>query len=74
MNIERKNNDKRDCFAWLSEKECNALSDKQCCNCSFYVNYKKIDYDLYKKLWIPKNQKIERNIISQNDRSMEKNR
>lgn len=29
-------NDKSDCFAWLSEHECNALTCKDCKCCSFY--------------------------------------
>ncbi len=28
--------DKRNCFAWLSKCECNALNIKECKNCSFY--------------------------------------
>lgn len=29
-------NDKMNCFARISAKECNALKKKECSNCSFY--------------------------------------
>jgi len=31
--------DKEDCFARLSKTECNALSKKECENCSFYQHH-----------------------------------
>lgn len=40
--------DKPDCFAWLSEHECNALICKDCSNCSFYKPKSEVpDYKKY---------------------------
>lgn len=34
--------DKPNCFAWISKKKCNALSIKNCKECSFYQHYSKV--------------------------------
>ena len=47
MNTE---NDKLDCFARVNESVCNALSTKECKNCSFYKNKKDVpNYSTYLK-------------------------
>lgn len=39
------------CFAWLSENECNALSEKKCSDCSFFKHFsEELDY----AKWLPK--------------------
>lgn len=36
------------CFAWISKNKCNALSCKNCSNCSFFKERKKEpNYDKY---------------------------
>lgn len=50
MGLERiimnKEEDKKDCFARINKKICNALSEKECKNCNFY-KYKDdvLDYE-----------------------------
>lgn len=45
MNNEK---DKKDCFAWISEKLCNALNVKNCKNCRFYKNKSEVsNYSQY---------------------------
>lgn len=40
--------DKQDCFARISETECNALIKKNCDNCKFYKHYLEIKkYEKY---------------------------
>ena len=40
------------CFAWISERRCNALVYKNCGNCVFYKHYSKVKgYEKY----LPKN-------------------
>lgn len=39
--------DRPECFAWLSEKTCNALVTKNCRKCSFYKESKNVNN--YKK-------------------------
>lgn len=38
----KKEDDKQDCFARLSERMCNALTEKKCQNCSFYKHYSEV--------------------------------
>lgn len=54
-NVDIKNNDKDkcNCFAWLSKNKCNALSTKNCSNCSFFKDKK--DVANYQK-YLPKKQ------------------
>ncbi len=36
------------CFAWISKTKCNALSCKNCSNCSFFRDKKEVPgYDKY---------------------------
>ncbi len=36
------------CFAWLSQVKCNALSSKNCSNCTFFKDRKDVpSYDKY---------------------------
>lgn len=51
---EKKEFDKQDCFARISEYECNALIKKQCKNCNFYKHYQ--DVMKYEK-YLPKKMK-----------------
>lgn len=40
--------DKIKCFAWISPTKCNALSCKNCSNCSFFKDRKDVpNYDKY---------------------------
>lgn len=40
--------DKKDCFAYIDEKTCNALCTKQCKDCSFYKPKKDVpNYEKY---------------------------
>lgn len=49
---------KIDCFAWISKNKCNALSSKNCQNCSFYKHFSKVlNYSKY----ISEKDLIERN-------------
>lgn len=46
--------DCKDCFARLSEKECNALSSKKCNDCSFYKHFAE---EPHYYLWLPNHYK-----------------
>lgn len=49
--------DKPECFAWISKTKCNALSCKNCKNCSFYKHRSEVpNYSKY----ISKSDLIER--------------
>lgn len=60
LEIEKEITDKSDCFAWLNEKQCNALSKKDCKNCSFYKHYLEVqNYQLYLPKGFKRNTKNE---------------
>lgn len=45
-----KENDKTNCFAWIDFNTCNALTEKDCKNCSFYKDKSEVkNYELFKK-------------------------
>lgn len=42
--------DKQNCFAWINEHTCNALTIKDCKNCNFYKDKKEVpNYSIYLK-------------------------
>ncbi len=48
MNKIKQEVDKKECFARLAKEKCNALSKKECENCSFYQHYSQVKgYDKY---------------------------
>lgn len=51
-------NNKPDCFAWISNKKCNALSCKNCEKCRFYRHESELPH--YQEKFMSKEDREER--------------
>lgn len=51
---------KKNCYGYLNDFTCSAMSIKDCSNCIFYDDYRNMNYEEYKKKFIPNHFKINR--------------